>query len=473
MSDNEEYEENTQKSTEINDGTKKLIQYFFAPLKYFSLVIILFLIASYLANKYIAGIGMNFIPMFYPVGKSFSFGLANIFHKPLTQNQQYSEFFKTDDNGTNYYQLLDLGGDIKNIVFGLFQFPHESQVPTQSGGGLANNIKQTIKNKTTNKGTTMENISTKNIYLPDYDSMYWYQKIIVSIFGSIQILIGTALTFFSAAAYLFSGKHGMFLNMAYDEKISRTGSTPNQPTPSNFKQYLSQKVGNLKKILPKIFTKSYFGVKTLDESVEETGSDKILLQSGWTKFSAFVDFLYYIPVDKMTYGTNFFIEEPSTFKDRFKYFFLICFVGLLIGLTRGSFSGGSAAIMSLVIVLIIIFVFFAGWVLNPEKNLSPIANYNSLLEKYNKATGLGLNYTEYAQTIQGIKGAIEQTMKQHSLEGVKLAKDYGYKFVGSKPINNVEEQLERNLGMSGGGKIKVKPQYRKKISEIRKKNIIG
>ena len=262
------------------------------------------------------------------------------------------------------------------------------------------------------KTTNYDAINNKRIYLPDYGEMHWWQKIVTTIFGAFQIIIGTALTIFSGAAYLFSGKHGMFLNMSYDEKISRNPAQPNV-TPATFKQWLTQKKQNLKNILPTIFTKQYFAAKSIDDSIQSTQSDKILINSGWTKFSAFVDFLYFIPVDKLTYGTNFFIEKPSSFTDRFKYFWLICFVLLLIGLTRGSFSGGSAAIASLVIVLIILFVFFAGWALNPEKNISPIANYSSLLDKYNKATGLGLKYNEYAETIGGIKEAIEQTMKQH------------------------------------------------------------
>ena len=44
------------------------------------------------------------------------------------------------------------------------------------------------------------------------NKLYWYQKVIVCIFGAIQMFIGPILSLFGAFAYIFSGKVGYFLN---------------------------------------------------------------------------------------------------------------------------------------------------------------------------------------------------------------------------------------------------------------------
>lgn len=395
--ENEEYELNTPPPKKMDEKSEKIINDISTVLRNFALIIIIFLLMSYIANKYIAGLGINFIPMFLPVGKSFYKYpvLTSLFHPPLTDEQKKNtDFFKTiklesgnQSEVKTYYELLQMGGNFFNII-----------------KGLIGNV--------TSKETK---IPMAKVFLGDYDKMWWWQKMIVAIFGAIQIFVGTAMTLFSCFAYLFSGKHAFFFNM------------------------------------PKAVKDKKVPTEDISTSLFSQNSNKILIKSGLTKFAAFFDFTYFIPVDKLSYGSTYFIKEPSTFGDRFKYFFLICFVLLFIGLIRGKNLGGF-------FVIFLIFILFGGWVLNPKHNPHPYCNYVSMLEKVNEYLPNKMTYNQLAEKILGIKGDIEQAISTYSDKTKEAAEGIGYE---PKKDGPVEIEMQP---MSGG---KLKPHLRKKIKEIR------
>jgi hypothetical protein len=193
-----------------------------------------------------------------------------------------------------------------------------------------------------------------NIVLQDYDDdKNIGQKFLLIIFGSLQMFIGSLMTLFSSVAYLFSGKHGMFFNMPF-EKTKNKGK-------SNYN---------------KMF-------KELDkESISKSGTDKILIKSGWSKFAAAFGFAYFIPVDKLTYGTQFYITEKSSFVQRFQYFFFIMLIMIFIGTLPSSFQGGTSGIAFGIIFGIIMYMLFAKRIYNYNYQTEPYPNMSSLLDKY-------------------------------------------------------------------------------------------
>lgn len=125
--------------------------------------------------------------------------------------------------------------------------------------------------------------------------------------------------------------------------------------------------------------------KELDKSsILQTESDKILIKSGWSKFAAAFGFAYFIPVDKLTYGTQFYITERSSFVQRFQYFFFIMLIMLFIGTLPSAFQGGSSGIGFGIIFGIIMYMIFAKRVYNEEYQTDPFPNMSSLLDKYSK-----------------------------------------------------------------------------------------
>ena len=165
------------------------------------------------------------------------------------------------------------------------------------------------------------------------------------------MFIGSLMTLFSSVAYLFSGKHGMFFNMPFEKKINEGGLM--------FK--------NLNKA-----------------SILKSGDDKILIKSGWSKFAAAFGFAYFIPVDKLTYGTQFYITDRSSFLQRFQYFFFIMLIMLFIGTLPSTFQGGSSGIAFGIIFGIIMYMIFAKRIYNEEYQKDPFPNMSSLLDKYQK-----------------------------------------------------------------------------------------
>jgi hypothetical protein len=316
---------NTQ--TDIDPTSQKLVSTITSFFTYFSIVIILFLILSYVGNQYIPGIGLMFLPMWITNGGSFYKKpcLGSLFHKP-SKDIPESRFITKDENGLTKYRLLEMGPNFYQAILG-------------------------IANKYLPQSPEIHEV---DIVLQDYDDEKNIgQKLLLIIFGSLQMFIGSLMTLFSSVAYLFSGKHGMFFNMQFEKE-------QNKEKTNYFKMF-----------------------KELDkESMSKSGTDKILIKSGWSKFAAAFGFAYFIPVDKLTYGTQFYITEKSSFVQRFQYFFFIMLIMLFIGTLPSSFQGGTSGIAFGIIFGIIMYTIFAKRVYNEEYQTDPFPNMSSLLDKY-------------------------------------------------------------------------------------------
>jgi len=324
---------NTQ--TDIDPKSQKLVSTITSFFTYFSIVIILFLILSYVGNQYIPGIGLMFLPMFLPdpnpnfnlnnTSGSFEIFLkkcqfwkyfytkpylASLFHKPSNDIPDSKFIIKEENTGLKKYTLLEMGPSFYQAIGGFLGKPLPSKLE----------------------------INKVEIVLQDYDNnLNPLQKYLLIIFGSLQMFIGSLMTLFSSVAYLFSGKHGMFFNMPYEKEQN------------NKKNENSKMFKQLNKA-----------------SILKSGDDKILIKSGWSKFAAAFGFAYFIPVDKLTYGTQFYITEKSSFVQRFQYFFFIMLIMLFIGTLPSAFQGGSSGIAFGIIFGIIMYMIFAKRIYNEE-----------------------------------------------------------------------------------------------------------
>jgi hypothetical protein len=253
--------------------------------------------------------------------------LASLFHKPSDDIPESKFIIKEENTGLKKYRLLEMGPSFYQAI----------------GGFLGKTLPETPE------------IKKVEIVLQDYDNrLNPAQKYLLIIFGSLQMFIGSLMTLFSSVAYLFSGKHGMFFNMPFEKKINEF---KNEGSPM---------------------------FKNLSESILKTESDKILIKSGWSKFAAAFGFAYFIPVDKLTYGTQFYITDRSSFIDRFQYFFFIMLIMLFIGTLPSAFQGGSSGIAFGIIFGIIMYMIFAKRIYNKEYQIDPFPNMSSLLDKYQK-----------------------------------------------------------------------------------------
>ena len=262
------------------------------------------------------------------------------------------------------------------------------------------------------------------------------------------MFIGSLMTLFSSVAYLFSGKHGMFFNMPFEK-------TKNEGKSNYFKMF-----------------------KELDkDSISKSGTDKILIKSGWSKFAAAFGFAYFIPVDKLTYGTQFYITEKSSFVDRFQYFFFIMLIMLFIGTLPSSFQGGTSGIAFGIIFGIIMYMLFAKRVYNEEYQTDPFPNMSSLLDKYQK-------YYDGSEKNKKIEESDEKTLynrkkKESTYENLsesidivkkklqKAINDYSdeYKKINST-LQPIKDPFNRGLEKVGDGLSKLKNKFKSKKPEI-------
>ena len=369
---------NNNTQSDIDPKSQKLVSTITSFFTYFSIVIILFLILSYVGNQYIPGIGLMFLPMFLPNlnGKGFYKKpyLASLFHKPSDDIPESKFIIKEENTGLKKYRLLEMGPSFYQAI----------------GGFLGKTLPETPE------------IKKVEIVLQDYDNrLNPLQKYLLIIFGSLQMFIGSLMTLFSSVAYLFSGKHGMFFNMPFEKKINE------------FKNEGSQMF------------------KILSESILKTESDKILIKSGWSKFAAAFGFAYFIPVDKLTYGTQFYITEKSSFVQRFQYFFFIMLIMLFIGTLPSAFQGGSSGIAFGIIFGIIMYMIFAKRIYNEEYQTDPFPSVSSILDKYKK-------YYEGSyenQTIEENEGKTQYN---------RLSKEYNYNDL-SRTIERVQGDLQKAI----------------------------
>lgn len=370
---------NNNNKSDIDPKSQKLVSTITSFFTYFSIVIILFLILSYVGNQYIPGIGLMFLPMFLPNlnGKGFYKKpyLASLFHKPSDDIPESKFIIEEQNTGLKKYTLLEMGPSFYQAI----------------GGFLGKILPQKPE------------INKVEIVLQDYDDrLNPAQKYLLIIFGSLQMFIGSLMTLFSSVAYLFSGKHGMFFNMPFEKKMN------------DFKNEGSQMFKKLDKA-----------------SILKSGDDKILIKSGWSKFAAAFGFAYFIPVDKLTYGTQFYITEKSSFVQRFQYFFFIMLIMLFIGTLPSAFQGGSSGIAFGIIFGIIMYMIFAKRIYNEEYQKDPFPNMSSLLDKYKKY----YRGSEENKTIEEHEGKTQYN---------RLSKEYNYNDL-SKSINTIQEILQKEI----------------------------
>jgi hypothetical protein len=280
---------------------------------------------------------MNYIPMFFPVGKSFCKNLkfVSIFHTPLDNlaqnNSSYAsqnKFFEkeiieaNDNNKTEatYYKLLSFGSSLMNILKGGFV---DLELSSES----------------------YKDIPECKVYLLDETKLCWYHKIVVSIFGAIQIFIGPFLSLLGSFAYLFSGKVGYFLNAVK----------------------MRQKMRNEED--EEIF-------ENMETQVDKENEYKLLFKSGGSKFNTFFNYLNFLPVDKLSYGTSYFLQkQPSSWR-KTKYCFLIIFIIIFYS----SFKSSNSWFIS-IIILIGLFIFYGKYISEPFADFKAFENIQINEEK--------------------------------------------------------------------------------------------
>lgn len=311
--------------------SKKLISFFTSFVSYFSIVIILFLLISYIGNQYIPGIGLMFFPMWLASGKSFykKSCLVSLFHNYEKTNELFTEIKLPDDSEPKLaYKLIKTGA-----------YLHETIKPI-----LGEDISKIFKSN--NKNNISDDVY---VFLQKYDNdLRPWQKLVFVIFGALQMFIGSITTLFGSFSYIFRDSHRYFFDIEkeYDKN-------------------------------PDNFTKK---------------DDKILINSGWTKFYLMLSFIPFSIIDKITYGTLFLIGDEKEINplissegnagDTFKYICFIIMIMIFIGTLQNTLSGGAAGITFGIIFGIIIFILFKIRIFNDEYQTDPLSNYNSLLKKY-------------------------------------------------------------------------------------------
>ena len=357
---NEEYDEEDGKpKITMNEQSKKIIAPFSSFLKTFSIVIILFLIMSHISNTYIPGLFMNYIPMFLPVGKLFCRNLkfVSIFHSPLEtyENETSNNFFEketivaNDSNKTEatYYKLLSFGSSLLNILKGGF-------VNLELSPELYKDIPEC------------------KVYLLEEKKLCWYHKLVVCIFGAIQMFIGPLLTFFGSFAYLFSGKAGYFLNAVK----------------------MKQKAKNEKG----------------EELFNKENPYELLFKNSSSKFNTFFNYLNFLTVDKLSYGASYFLQKEPTFLKKTGYFFLIVFIIV----TYTQFKN-TESIFWLIPILIGIFIFYIKY--NPE----PFADFKA----FKNISILGEDLNTYAEKRDELKKDVLEKMDTYIKEVSKKRDNLG------------------------------------------------
>lgn len=344
----------------MNEESKKILAPYASFLKSFSIVIIFFLIMSYISNKYIPGLFMNYIPMFFPVGKLFCKNLkfVSLFHSPLNQyeNETSNKFFEKETISLNesneteatYYKLLSFGSSLLNIL---------------KGGFINLELSPEI----------YKDIPECKVYLLENNKLYWYQKIIISIFGAIQLFIGPFLSLFGAFAYIFSGKVGYFLNAVK----------------------MRQKAKNNKG--EELFI-------DLENQIKKENPYELLFKSSSSKFNTFFNYLNFLTVDKLSYGASYFLQKDPT-PSKKKYFFLILFIIIIYS----TFKSSDSWFVS-IIVLIVIFFIYGKYALEPFADFKAFQN----IKIEGEESPIDLN--TYAEKRNELKKDVLQKMDEYIKE---------------------------------------------------------
>ena len=365
--EDEEYDEpESPPEIRMNEESKKILAPYASFLKTFSVVIILFLTMSYISNKYIPGLFMNYIPMFFPVGKLFCKNLkfVSIFHSPLEkyEDKTSNKFFEKETiiaNASNkteatYYKLLSFGSTLLNALKGGFV-----------------NLKLSPE--------LYKDIPECKIYLLEEKNLCWYHKIVVSIFGAIQMFIGPFLSLFGAFAYIFSGKVGYFLNAVK----------------------MKQKAKNEKD--EELFI-------NMENQIEKDNPYELLFKSPGSKFNTFFNYLNFIPVDKLSYGASYFLQKEPT-PGKTKYFFLILFIIIVYT----SFKSSDSWFWSIVVLITIYWVY-------GKYNLEPFADFKAFQNVKIEGKDTPIDLNTYAEKRDELKKDVLDKMEKY-LKDIKEKKN--------------------------------------------------
>jgi hypothetical protein len=359
-SSDDEYDEPIN-SSEMNKESKKILAPIASFLKSFSIVIIFFLIMSYVSNKYIPGLFMNYIPMFFPVGKLFCRNLkfVSLFHSPLEkyEDKTSNKFFEKEkivvndcnDTEATYYKLLSFGSSLLNIL---------------KGGFINLELSPEI----------YKDIPECKVYLLEDNKLYWYQKIIVSIFGAIQLFIGPFLSLFCAFAYLFSGKAGYFLNA-----IKMRQKNKNEKGEELF--------------------------INLENQIKKENPYELLFKSSSSTFNTFFNYLNFLTVDKLSYGASYFLQKNPT-PCKAKYFFLILFIIILYATFKNS-DNWIASIVTSIIILIVMFFIYGKY------SLEPFADFKAFENIKIEGEESPINLNTYAEKRDELKKDVLDKMSQY------------------------------------------------------------
>lgn len=393
-----------------------------ALIKWFILIIIFYLIASYVGAKYLPALCLNYFYYFIPFGKFFSLKpqKATILHGNQTKYSENSKFFKFDQDLEKFY----------------YELPKYNATMMSIGKGLVTQPYGTIKNS---------HPPMERIYVLEYCSLNLIQKLVMIIIAGIQMFLAIIFTFLNAFGnifYLFFPKPhtSLFFNAAYVyEKID-----------PEYRETL---------------------FKSQNTEIPLNKSNKIIL-GGWTNFKNFINYLALFFTDQLTYGATYLssddieifeftkvvnegkIQDPKMqeifnkdikkleenlqkkydkkgglfskkksnneisnkinekkeefeeeFKkkigeyvlqprfsfavwwNRLKYFFTLFFPFLILfNWIRGDLSSVKLGSTSMIFISIILIIYFAKRILNIDKNPYPYFSYNDIKEKMESET---------------------------------------------------------------------------------------
>ena len=300
--------------------------------------------------------------MFLPVGKLFCRDLkfVSIFHSPLDEynNNTSNKFFEketivineSNKTETTYYKLLSFGSSLIN---------------TLKGGFMNLELSPDL----------YKNIPECKVYLLEEKKICWYHKIVVCIFGAIQMFIGPLLTFFGAFAYLFSGKVGYFLNA-----VKMKNKAKNELDEELF--------------------------INMNNQIKKENPYELLFKSSSSKFNTFFNYLNFIPVDKLSYGASYFLQKKPS-PNKTWYFFLILFIIITYTQFKNSESVGW-----LVPILIGIFIFYTKYISEPFADFKAFQNIN--IDGSEKPQPIDLN--TYAEKRDELKKDVLKKMDEYIKE---------------------------------------------------------
>jgi len=490
-------EEYSKKSINIIKNSKSL-------LKWFILIIIFYLISSYIGTKYLPALCLNYFYYFIPSGKFFSLKpqKATILHGSNTpyNTSDNNKFFKYDQDVEKfYYELPKYNSSLFSLGKALVTSPYGS-----------------IKNS---------HPPMEKIYVLEYCSLNVIQKLVMIIIAGIQMFLAVIFTFLNSYGNIFyllfpKPNTSLFFNAAYVYE----------------------------KIDPE-YRESLF--KSQSTEIPLNKSNKIIL-GGWNNFKNFINYLALFFTDQLTFGATYLssndieifeftkavnegpIKDPKMkdifqkelkilednlkqkydkkggifskkktdneisnkiqekkdeFTEEFKKkigeyvlqprssfavwwnrikYFMTLFLPFLVlfNWIRGDLSAVKIGSTSMIIISIILIIYFAKRILNIDKNPFPYFSYNDIREKMESQT---LN--EAWEKIKKVSDDVYQLNVRFTNDSIKAAYNSGMELTAhektevSKKIKQKGGELYQDLEKSKILKNKIK-EFRKEVEEV-------